>query len=84
MGQGIVNTLLNFYLEHWNPDTRPVHCSNCGNAKVSGPPDEPEVECAWDGGQPSKLIRLVRPKNPRGFRAAERCAHFTSMSDLSD
>jgi hypothetical protein len=65
----------------WEPPKTP-HCSNCRHAIVKGPDTAPVAECAQGWGKgPIDLFRLIRPKNPRGFRAAGDCPDFDSMSD---
>ncbi len=67
--------------EVWNPDAHPVSCSNCLHARVGYPADDPVVRCARGYGSPAPLWRLIRRKQPRGFRAASKCPSFTSMSE---
>ncbi len=68
----------------WDPPSIP-HCSNCRHAIVSGGVSGPIVECAQAHGRGAiSLFRLIRPKQPRGFRAAITCPDFASMSDEDD
>lgn len=73
-------------LAGWNPEKRPIHCSNCLFAVVEQAPDQygvPQVVCAkgHGGGKTVSLIRLIRERLPMGFAAAAKCSDFTSMSD---
>src|SRR5689334_1204071 len=64
-------------LEEWDPDKRPVHCSNCRHCLVSGDWPHPEAKCArGHGARPH--IPLVRKV---GIRKASACPDFDSMSD---
>lgn len=67
----------------WDPTERAVHCSNCPNCIVSGDGVRPPaVHCAkaLQRGEPViSLWRLLRKKNPAGFRKAADCPGFESM-----
>ena len=69
----------------WSPEIRPVHCSNCSHAGVTGArgddeADSPIVKCSESHGEPTSLLRLIRPERPFGFRNASKCVDFDSMS----
>lgn len=68
-------------IELWEPSPHP-HCSNCLSARVHGDPDEPVVRCR-DHPEilPAPLMRLIRPRSPRGFRWAESCQEFNPAED---
>lgn len=68
-------------LRLWDPDARPVHCSNCRWALVHGEPNSPMVRCATRHGEPVAHHRLVRRHHPWGFRNASLCEDFDSMDD---
>ena len=71
---------LQLWIEAWDPDKRPVHCSNCKYAKVNGWPSDLRVICAKGHGT-HPFASLIRPRNPKGIRDATKCEDFTSMSD---
>lgn len=68
-------------IDRWEPAERPVHCSNCLHAKVSGEPDAPRVHCAQGHGRERTFLQLCRAYSPAGFRTAWACPDFTSMDD---
>lgn len=67
-------------IQAWEPLDRP-HCSDCRYAKITGNPDRPVAYCAMGEGQEIDLWRLIRRLRPLGFRSAEKCPHFSSMSN---
>ena len=67
-------------IQEWEPPRAP-HCSNCKHATVMRNPDDPTAYCARGHGPVITLWRLIRHPSPRGFRAAEKCPDFSSMSD---
>ena len=67
-------------IREWEPPKVP-HCSNCRFARVTGHTDAPTSYCEMGEGKEIDLCRLIRPHSPRGFRAADKCPHFSSMSD---
>ncbi len=69
-------------LSAWDPEQRRVSCANCLHAKVHPPAGNPVVECeVYPLFVPIPLTRLIRGSHPRGFRNAERCESFESMSE---
>lgn len=69
--------VLQSYLALWDPDdTGGAGCTRCAQARVYGPADEPRVRCAAGYGDGLLLLRLLRPKNPRGFADARHCKEF--------
>jgi hypothetical protein len=81
MGRGTA-TASPYYLrgmiQDWNPPEKP-HCTNCLHAKVGGTSDEPTVTCAQGHGRHLTLVQMIRPKAPRQFVPAVRCADFSDM-----
>lgn len=69
-------------IESWDPCERPVHCSNCINAIVTGDGiHHPSVHCAKGYGRTISIWQLTRNQRPFGFRNAAECPDFTSMDD---
>ncbi|MDO8670110.1 MAG: hypothetical protein Q7O66_01605 [Dehalococcoidia bacterium] len=76
--------LLAEYIEQYDPAKRPVHCSNCGHARVSVATVNPDVRCHREHGKPMKLWSIIRPTSPRCFDVAARCEHFESMDSAKN
>lgn len=72
---GYVETLDDL-MEKWDPDKRPIHCSNCIKAKVSGVAQSPTVKCVHEPDKAKRLYDLIRPYYPAWFRAAKDCRDF--------
>ncbi len=71
-------------VEAWCPLERPVHCSNCAHAIVSGDGVHvPDVYCELGHGAPRSLWQLTRVSRPVGFKPAADCPGFCSMDDDS-
>jgi hypothetical protein len=68
-------------IQSWDPDDRPIHCSNCRHCLVSGDPDLPDVTCAQGFGAKRPLWAMIRSQRPTGFRAAADCPMFDSMGE---
>ncbi len=69
-------------VEAWDPLERPVHCSNCAHAIVTGDGMHiPEVACRFGHGAPRSFWQLTRVSKPVQFRPALDCPDFCSMSD---
>ena len=72
------------YLAMWEPKR---HCSNCRHCIVRGKPHDPMAVCEAghsrrreDDGS-AELVRLLRPRAPYSFRAAQYCEDYYSMDD---
>jgi hypothetical protein len=65
-------------IEDWDPPDKP-HCSNCSNAQISGPSENPLVTCAAGHGRELTLVQMLRPKAPRQFVPAVRCPDWGDM-----
>ncbi len=79
-------------LDNWDPEVRPVHCSNCLHAKVYEEHEqrrgqklvvELKVRCAKGMGKRKSLPywSLIRLKHPTGFLQARECPEWESMDD---
>lgn len=69
-------------VEAWDPLERPIHCSNCLHAVVTGDGLHiPEVHCEFGHGPVRSFWQLTRASNPSAFRVAADCPDFSSMSD---
>lgn len=70
-------------IEQWDPEMRPVHCSNCVHAKVSMNGQlKLRVHCEMIQGRASlDYFALMRLKRPVSFRPAKKCPDWHSMSD---
>ena len=69
-------------IERYTPALHRRHCSNCLRAKVCGPEVDPQAYCILDPRHRVPLGRLLRQRNPRGFRNADRCPHFVLADEL--
>ncbi len=72
-------------LQSWNPEEKPVHCSNCLFAKVFGVNEErePIAKCKRGYGlvKSRRLSAMIRrDKRAFGFKDARKCIGFQSMS----
>ena len=67
-------------IEAYDPVARPVHCSNCRHAIVSGEWPDVKVECEQNYGKMKALAAVIR-SGGQGFKPAAACPDFTSMSD---
>lgn len=77
--------MLQATMDYWEPADRPLHCSNCVFAVVTGTGEShPEVVCAKGHGAPRRLHTLIRESHPLGFCRTGSCPDFVSMSDESD
>ena len=63
-------------IQRWDPANRPIHCTNCVHAKVSGYPEAPSVRCDEGHGTDLELVRMLRTKYAAGFRPADKCRDF--------
>ncbi len=70
------------YIETWQPAYNP-QCANCLEARVYGDPEDPVVRCSQGHGADKMLTltRMLRPKLPRGFRAAVHCPDWEPAED---
>lgn len=68
-------------INDWDPDYRPVHCSNCRHAIVYGNPKDPSVRCEMGHGNAPSIFTLIRRQSPRGFKVAADCSDFDNMGD---
>ena len=64
-------------LEDWDPEKRPLHCSNCLNARVEPYIYGPLARCriGEHKGRPIALHSLVR-RIPRSFKALGKCEGY--------
>ncbi|MDA8186871.1 MAG: hypothetical protein M0T85_01850 [Dehalococcoidales bacterium] len=62
----------------WDPEQRPVHCSNCRHCIARPPLARCEL---GHGPEHISLLSLLRAKYPKSFRAAASCEDFDSLSD---
>lgn len=81
----VTDAALDGYIRSWDPVERAVHCSNCSRCTVVGDGiTPPRVYCdAGHGPAFIEIWAMIRPANPRGFRAASNCPDFDSMDDDS-
>ncbi|MCL5266260.1 MAG: hypothetical protein M1343_13890 [Chloroflexi bacterium] len=62
----------------WDPEKRPIHCSNCRHC-VARPP---RATCEkGHGPEYLSYLSLLRENYPSGFAQAAKCEDFDSMSD---
>lgn len=73
----IQQSQLRTFLELWEPSDRPVHCSNCINARVQGflANGMPAAHCRAGYGQRRSVSFLIKPW-PRSFLTASKCKDF--------
>ena len=73
--EALLATALASVIEKWCPDHRPVHCSNCLHAKVTGEWPTPVVVCDVTG-KSRELRALLRSQRPYCFKAAQNCPDY--------
>lgn len=77
----VTQAALDNYIQQWDPAERAVHCSNCSRCLVTGDGIKPPKTYCRAGYGPAfvDIWAMIRPANPRGFRAASKCPDFDSM-----
>lgn len=77
--------MLQTTMERWDPADRPLACSNCLNAVVTGTGEShPEVTCSKGYGSPRRLHTVIRTSHPLGFCRTGECPDFSTMDSEDD